>query len=174
MILDGALDPSQNGVDSLVAQGKGFGQAFVKFSEWCAERQDCALGKDPAGATKAFQDLTRPLLTQPLPLQDGRKLSYGDATLGAIQALYSQQLWELLNAGLNGVKAGRGEALMALADQYNERDPNGNYGSSQDAFLAIRCVDDPPITDKKQILDAVAQYDQAAPFLDDGRQNGAA
>jgi pimeloyl-ACP methyl ester carboxylesterase len=174
MILDGALDPVENGADSLVAQGKGFGQAFGKFAEWCASQQGCALGNDPAAATKVFQNLTRPLIDQPLALQDGRKLSYGDATLGTIQALYSQQLWELLDTGLNGLKAGRGEALMALADQYNERDPEGNYDSSQDAFLAIRCVDDPPITDKQQILSSVEQYDQAAPFLDDGRPVGAA
>ena len=63
---------------------------------------------------------------------------------------------------------------MALADQYNERDTSGHYTNTQDAFTAVRCVDDPPVTDRAKILNAENRYDQVAPFLDDGRPNGAA
>jgi pimeloyl-ACP methyl ester carboxylesterase len=174
MVLDGALDPTQNEVESQVAQGEGFGKAFGKFAGWCAPQQDCALGADPAAATKAFQDLIRPLLDNPVSVGDGRKLSFGDATLGVIQALYSEQLWEPLNSGLNELKQGRGRTLMALADEYNERDSDGHYATTQDAFTAVRCVDDPRVTDKNEILSAENRYDQVAPFLDDGRPNGAA
>ncbi len=174
MVLDGALDPGQDEVESLVAQGQGFGVAFNDFAKWCAARRDCALGTDPARATQAFQNLVRPLIDNPLRLRDGRVLSYDDATLGAIQALYSQQLWAPLNSGLNELKSGQGATLMALADQYNERDSSGNYANTQDAFTAIRCVDDPPVTDRAEILGAENRYDQVAPFLDDGRPNGAA
>jgi len=173
MVLDGALDPNQDEVESLVAQGAGFGKAFGEFASWCAGQQNCALGQDPAGATKAFQDLVRPLIKNPVLLADGRKLTFDDATLGAIQALYSQQLWQPLNSGLNELKRGVGTTLMALADQYNERDGSGHYSNTQDAFTAIRCVDDPRVTDKAKILAAENQYDQVAPFLDDGVQNGA-
>ncbi|QWF79064.1 alpha/beta hydrolase [Amycolatopsis sp. CA-230715] len=174
MVLDGALDPDQDSVESLVAQGQGFGKAFGQYASWCAARQDCALGANPAGATKAFQDLVRPLVHLPVTLTDGRKLTFGDATLAAIQALYSQQLWEPLNSGLNELKLGKGATLMALADQYNERDRSGRYATTQDAFTAIRCVDDPRVTDKNKILDAGRRYDEAAPFLDDGGPQGAA
>jgi pimeloyl-ACP methyl ester carboxylesterase len=174
MILDGALDPNQDETDSLVAQGAGFGVAFTQFAAWCAPRADCALGTNPAGATKAFQDLVRPLIDNPVRLNDGRELTFDDATIGAIQALYSQQLWQPLNTGLNELKSGRGSTLMALADQYNERDSTGHYTNTQDAFTAIRCVDDPRVTNKTEILDAENRYDRVAPFLDDGRPNGAA
>jgi pimeloyl-ACP methyl ester carboxylesterase len=174
MVLDGALDPNQDEMDSLVAQGAGFGKAFNQFAAWCAARQDCALGGNPAGATKAFQDLVRPLIANPISLGDGRKLTFDDATLGAVQALYSQQLWEPLNSGLNELKSGRGTTLMALADQYNERDSSGRYTNTQDAFTAVRCVDDPPVTNKTEILNAETRYDQVAPFLDDGGPDGAA
>lgn len=174
MVLDGALDPGQDALDSLVAQGAGFGKAFAKYAQWCAARQDCALGGDAGAATKAYQGLVRPLIDKPLRLGDGRELTFGDATLGTIQALYSQQLWEPLNSGLNELKRGRGAILMALADQYNERDTSGHYTNTQDAFTAVRCVDDPRVTDKAEILAAENRYDQAAPFLDDGRANGAA
>ncbi|WP_306999069.1 alpha/beta hydrolase [Amycolatopsis thermophila] len=174
MVLDGALDPNQDEVESLVEQGQGFGVAFNEFAKWCAARRDCALGPNPAAATQVFQSLVRPLIDKPVRLGDGRELSYGDATIGAIQALYSQQLWTTLNSGLNELKTGQGATLMALADQYNERDRSGHYTNTQDAFTAVRCVDDPPVTDRAEVLAASNRYDQVAPFLDDGRPNGAA
>lgn len=174
LVLDGAVDPEQDSVDSLVAQGQGFGKAFEEFSRWCAEREDCALGRDAAGATKAFQDLVRPLIDFPVPVSDGRKLSYEDATTGAIQALYQEDLWERLNSALSQLKLQRGDGLEELADMYNERGADGRYGTTQDAFVAIRCVDDPRVTDPAKILEAQQKYAQVAPFLDDGRQDGAA
>lgn len=172
LVLDGALDPNQDTVDSLVAQGAGFGKAFEEFANWCAGQQDCALGNDPAGATTAFQELTRPLIDNPIVVGDGRRLSYEDATTGVTQALYSQQLWDRLNSGLNELKRQRGSTLMALADMYNERGTAGQYSTTQDAFTAIGCVDDPRVTDKNKIRAAEDDYDRAAPFLDDGRANG--
>jgi pimeloyl-ACP methyl ester carboxylesterase len=174
LVLDGAVDPDQSPEDSLIAQGQGFGTAFGEFAKWCAARQDCALGPDAAGAVQAFQALTRPLIDFPVPVGDGRKLSYEDATTGAIQALYQQNLWEYLNTGLNELKQQRGSTLEKLADIYNERGADGRYGTTQDAFTAIRCVDDPRVTDPKQILDGQEKYVHVAPFLDDGRQASAA
>ncbi|AXB48708.1 alpha/beta hydrolase [Amycolatopsis albispora] len=174
LVLDGALDPEQDSVESLVAQGEGFGKAFGEFVKWCVAEQDCALGRDPAGATKAYQDLTRPLIDNKVPAGDGRLLSYEDATTGTVQALYTQQLWDTLNSGLNALKGGNGGTLMKLADTYNERGGDGRYSTTQDAFTAIRCVDDPRVTDKAKILQAQERYMQVAPFLDDGRPDGAA
>ncbi|WP_110335247.1 alpha/beta hydrolase [Prauserella flavalba] len=168
LVLDGALDPEQDLVESLVAQGEGFGKAFGEFANWCAQRQDCALGNDPASATKAYQDLTRPLIDNPVQVGDGRGLSYEDATTGTIQALYTEQLWEHLNTGLGELKQGRGSTLMGLADMYNERSANGEYSTTQDAFVAVRCVDDPRVTDKNKIREAQERYAQVAPFLDPG------
>ncbi|MGH3449875.1 MAG: alpha/beta fold hydrolase, partial [Haloechinothrix sp.] len=143
LLLDGALDPDQDLVESLVAQGEGFGVAFQEFAGWCTARQDCALGNDKADATEAYQQLVQPLIDQPVSLGDGRKLSFENASTATVQAMYSQELWEVLNSGLNELKRGRGERLMLLADFYNEREPDGSYSSTQDAFTAIRCVDDP-------------------------------
>lgn len=168
MVLDGALDPEQNIVDSLVAQGQGFGDAFAEFAKWCAQRQDCALGKDPAKATERYQDLVQPLVDDPVTVADGRKLSFEDATTATVQALYSEQLWEKLNTGLNELQRRRGETLIGLADQYNERGPDGEYSGTQDAFAAIRCVDDPRVTDRDKILAAQRRYAEVAPFLDSG------
>jgi pimeloyl-ACP methyl ester carboxylesterase len=174
LLLDGAVDPEQNALDSLIAQGQGFGKAFDEFTKWCALRQDCALGTNPAAATQAYRDLVNPLIDFKVDVGDGRKLSYGDATIGTIQALYQQDLWAPLNTGLNQLKQQRGGTLMQLADLYNERGADGHYGTTQDVFTAVRCVDDPRITDPATILQAQQQYVKVAPFLDDGRGVSAA
>ena len=174
MVLDGAVDPEQGPLDSLIAQGQGFGKAFDEFTKWCALRQDCALGNDPAAATANYRTLVNPLIDFHVEVGDGRKLSYGDATIGTVQALYQQELWEPLNSGLNELKQQRGATLMQLADLYNERGSDGHYGTTQDVFNAVRCVDDPRVTDPAAILQAQQEYMKVAPFLDDGRQASAA
>lgn len=168
MILDGAVDPTESEVDQTVAQGAGFQTAFTQFAKWCAEQNSCALGDNPANATQAFQALVNPLLTHPVPVGDGRRLGYDDATTGAIQALYSQQYWTYLNQGLNELKQGTGATLMSLADAYNGRNQDGTYTNEQDAFTAIRCVDTPPVTDPTVELQSEQRFKQVAPFLDDG------
>jgi pimeloyl-ACP methyl ester carboxylesterase len=169
MVLDGAVDPTESEVDETVGQGTGFQTAFQQFAKWCAQQQECALGTNPANATQAFRELVNPLLNQPIPTGDGRQLTYDDATTGAIQALYSQQYWTYLNTGLSELKQGTGHTLMTLADVYDGRNQDGSYSNEQDAFTAIRCVDDPPVTDPKVQLEAEQRYKQVAPFLDDGR-----
>ncbi|HJP76142.1 MAG TPA: alpha/beta hydrolase [Pseudonocardiaceae bacterium] len=169
MILDGAVDPTQDPVAQLVDQGKGFQTAFNQFAIWCAKQQNCAVGTNPANATQVFRGLVDPLLTKPVPVGDGRTLGFDDATTGAIQTLYSESLWTYLNTGLNGLKQGDGRILMELADNYNGRNANGTYSNEQDAFNAIHCVDGPPVTNSSTLLTEAQQYKQAAPFLDDGR-----
>lgn len=169
LVLDGALDPEQDVVESLVEQGRGFGKAFDEFAGWCVRREDCALGTDAGGATKAYQRLVRPLIDSKVSLGDGRKLSFEDASIGTVQALYSEDFWGDLNTALNDLNRGRGEQLMRLSDLYNEREPDGEYSSTQDAFTAIHCVDDPKETDRAKIREAQRRYVRVAPFLDPGK-----
>jgi pimeloyl-ACP methyl ester carboxylesterase len=174
LVLDGADDPTQSQIDSTVAQGAGFQKAFEDFVDWCVERDDCALGRDAGAAQGNFQDLIRPLADRPIDVE-GRPLSFEDATTGVVQALYSQELWENLNTGLNELRQQQGQALMFLADLYLERNSqDGTYTTTQDAFTAIHCVDDPRVTDPSQIKDMNVRYDAAAPFLDDGEPPGSA
>jgi pimeloyl-ACP methyl ester carboxylesterase len=169
MVLDGALDPDQDPTAELIEQGRGFQGAFDAFARDCASRPNCPLGQDPAQTTRAYQDLTRPLIARPLPLPDGRVLSYSDAQQGTINALYVEAYWPRLVRALNDLRAGQGSSLMTLSDEYYERNPDGTYASSQDAFEAIRCVDDPRVTDPAQSLGRARAYNEAAPFLDSGR-----
>jgi pimeloyl-ACP methyl ester carboxylesterase len=173
MVLDGALDPDGNLVASLANQGAGFQQSFDAFIDWCLTQPQCWLGNSPRYlANQDFQHLLRPLAGAALPV-GARKLSYPDATIGTIQALYTDRLWPRLNQGLIELIRGDGTTLLALADLYYRRDANG-YAGSQDAFTAIRCVDDPPVTALEVVREADLRYRQAAPFLNDGNPPSAA
>jgi pimeloyl-ACP methyl ester carboxylesterase len=174
MVLDGALDPEQDPTAELIEQGRGFQGAFDAFARDCTSRPNCPLGQDPAQTTRVYQELTRPLIDAPLPLPDGRVLSYSDAQQGTINALYVEAYWPRLVRALSDLRAGQGAALMTLSDEYYERNPDGTYDSSQDAFEAIRCVDDPRVTDPAQSLARARAYNEAAPFLDSGRGASAA
>jgi pimeloyl-ACP methyl ester carboxylesterase len=173
MVLDGALDPNGNLVQSLANQGAGFQQSFDTFVGWCAAQPQCWLGSTPKSlANRGFQHLLQPLTVAALPVGD-RKLSYTDATIGTLQALYTDQLWPRLNQGLTELASGNGSTLLTLADIYYRRDAHG-YSGSQDAFTAVRCVDDPPVTDPVLVREADRRYREAAPFLDDGQPPSAA
>ncbi|MCI2424170.1 alpha/beta hydrolase [Saccharopolyspora sp. K220] len=168
MVLDGAIDPTQSAVDAEVAQGFGFQHAFNDFAAWCTARQQCSLGHDPKRAVAEFQQLTRPLVQHPAQAGNGRELSYTDATMGAIQALYAPSLWEQLDNGLAELRQSSGRGLLSLADSYYSRGLNGRYSNTTDAFDAVHCVDDPRVEDPAAVRDADRRYREAAPFLDDG------
>lgn len=174
LVLDGALDPEQDPVKESVAQAGGFQVAFDNYAKDCAKKANCPLGQDPAQATKTFRTLVGPLWDTPVPTDDPRGLHYGDAMTGVQQTLYTTSLWPALTKGLRELTQGHGDTLLALADLYDGRKDDGSYDNSADAFNAIRCVDDPPITDRNIAAQQDADYRRVAPFLDDGHGSNAA
>ncbi|HEY3258759.1 MAG TPA: alpha/beta hydrolase [Pseudonocardiaceae bacterium] len=167
MVLDGALDPDQNPVDELVAQVAGFQGAFDAYAAHCTQTPRCPLGTDRAAASAKFRAMVQPLIDRPIKV-GSRKLSYDDAITGVIAALYDDQLWKLLDQGLAELARGEGGVLLFLADTYYGRS-GGEYSTLTDAFAAIHCVDDPPLTDRAAATEADRRARAAAPFLDDGR-----
>ncbi|GGM64638.1 alpha/beta hydrolase [Longimycelium tulufanense] len=153
MVLDGAVAPEENKLAQSQAQGQGFKKAFDAFVEWCVGRGKCALGNDPAAAEPRLKELIEPLKKEPRQLGD-RKLSFTDAVTAVVQALYSEQLWTVLDTGIADLANGGGRTLLFLADTYLGRDSDGHYSTRNDAFRAIRCVDDPPVTDRDLLREA--------------------
>ncbi|WP_067470630.1 alpha/beta hydrolase [Nocardia amamiensis] len=174
LVLDGAIDSSQDPVQESLRQAAGFQKVFDAYAADCAEQSDCPLGTDPAQAVRRFRELVDPLWDKPAPTTDPRGLSYGDALTGVRQALYTDELWKALTLGLSELRDGRGDTLLVLADLYDGRREDGSYTNTTDAFNAIRCVDDPRIADRAVVGRQDAEYRKAAPFLDDGRGTGAA
>jgi pimeloyl-ACP methyl ester carboxylesterase len=169
LVLDGAVDPSQDTVERSIAQAAGFQLAFDAFAADCTARPECPLGTDPARATERFRELVLPLYDREAPALPDRALGYNDAITGTIRALYVQQLWEVLRLGLTELAQGRGRILMLLADDYEDRAPDGSYDNTLEAFRAINCVDEERITDPAIFLEADRRFREVAPFRDDGR-----
>jgi Predicted hydrolases or acyltransferases (alpha/beta hydrolase superfamily) len=168
LVLDGALDPTQKSIDRVVKQNAGFQQAFEAYATDCAKQPTCPVGTDPAKATTAFQALTRPLIDKPLVVGT-RTLSYNDAVIGTIQALYAQDLWPVLTRGISALASGDGRILLTLGDFYYDRAQNGVYGNGNEAFVAISCVDEERTTDRAVVAEVDRKANEVAPFIDDGR-----
>ncbi|MEU0797976.1 alpha/beta hydrolase [Amycolatopsis sp. NPDC005961] len=159
LLLDGAIDPAQGLVDSLVTQAAGFQDALNEFGKWCA----CPL----TGGTEGLQRLVRPLITKPLPAGT-RKLSFEDAITGTFAGLYSRGDWPALKAALAQAAQGNGRTLLAFADGYYQRDRDGKYSGAIDAYFAVRCVDHTRVTDRAAIERAHDKMLAGAPFLAGG------
>ncbi len=150
MVLDGAVDPAVQPMDSMLRQSEAFQKAFNDFVADCAKSPDCPLGTDPAKAVDEFHSLVNPLVAKPAPTKDPRELSYPDAVTAVTSSLYSPGFWEKLTSGLTALRNGApADDLLELADDYWGRDRDGRYDNSSDAFNAITCVDtavptDPP------------------------------
>ncbi|MBV8930085.1 MAG: alpha/beta hydrolase, partial [Mycobacteriaceae bacterium] len=173
MVLDGAVDPSLDPVEEQVRQMASFQLAFNDYAADCAKVEGCPLGNDPAKAVDRYHALVDPLVNTPGHTSDPRGLSYQDAVTGTINALYTQRYWKFLTSGLLGLERGTdaGDLLM-LADDYQGRNDAGHYNNLQDAFTAIRCVDNVSPTDPGAWAAADQRIRQLAPFLSYGEFTG--
>jgi pimeloyl-ACP methyl ester carboxylesterase len=174
LVLDGAVLPDGDPTEEAVHQAAGFQGAFDAYARDCAGAPACPLGSDPARAVETYRALVDPLIERPAATNDSRGLGYNDAIAGTVQALYSPDQWRSLTGGLRELSRGHGDTLLRLADMSEGRDDEGDYSNLNDAFNAIRCVDDPRVTDRAVVGAADTRYREAAPFLDDGRGTGEA
>jgi len=172
MILDGAVDPNADPIESDIRQAAAFQQAFNDFAADCAKSPSCPLGTDPAKAVDVYKGMVDPLVQNPAKTQDPRQLSYPDAVIGTIQALYSPSLWGHLTDGLTELRNGKGDTMLALADVYMGRDAQGHYTNSNDALVAVNCVDEPPVTDRSKVIDEDRRTREVAPFMSYGQFTG--
>ncbi|MGE2730339.1 alpha/beta hydrolase [Mycolicibacterium vaccae] len=174
MVLDGAVDPSLDPLAKSLRQQQGFQQAFERYAADCGQSPDCPLGTDPARFVERFHELVDPLVAQPaVTAKDPRGLSYQDALTGTASALYSPRYWTYLTSGLLGLQRGTDPIdLLLLADDYQQRDRNGNYKNRQDAFTAIRCLDSEFPKDPAVWADFDRRSRATAPFVAYGQYTG--
>jgi pimeloyl-ACP methyl ester carboxylesterase len=173
MVLDGAIDPGLDPIAKTIRQMAAFQKAFDAYAADCGKTVGCPLGNDPAQYVNRYHQLVDPLVTRPGTTSDPRGLSYQDANTGTVNALYSPRYRPYLTSGLLGLERGTdAEDLLLLADDYQHRDDAGRYRNLQDAFTAIRCVDDPYPTDPAVWADADRRIREVAPFLAYGEFTG--
>lgn len=170
MVLDGALDPRLGTAERRVALHTQFQRSFDLMAASCAQRgSDCPLGTDPGGATAAFQDLVQPLLDEPVPAGDDRALDFAGATGAVTAGLYSSAQWPAVIDGITQLRSeGRGDLLLALADQAGGRTEDGRWDNQVEANFAINCMDEQRRTPEEE-AELRQQIEEVAPYGATGR-----
>jgi hypothetical protein len=120
-----------------------------------------------------LHDLVNPLVGHPAATNDPRGLSYNDAISAVWESLFSPSDWEPLTAGLTALRDDKpADVLLALADEYNGRNPEGHYDNSNDAFHAILCADFSYPADPAAWVELDKRDRAVAPFLSYGGFSG--
>ncbi|MGA5217912.1 alpha/beta hydrolase [Streptomyces cinereoruber] len=170
LVLDGAMDPSLPALDLNRDQTAGFETAFRAFAADCVGRPDCPLGTGSVPeAGEALKKFFREVDAEPLPTGESRKLGESLATTGVIAAMYDEGAWPQLREALTQAKGGRGAGLLALADSYYEREPDGEYANLMAANAAVNCLDLPAAyRGPADAAKAVPSFEKASPVFGRG------
>lgn len=162
MVLDGALDPALDPINTNIEQAAGFDSELNAFFAFCSNNPICPW--KPSGDPRAaFEAIMAGIATKPLPGSGGRTLGPGEAFYGVAQELYDQATWAGLATGLSQAAAGDGSLLLQYSDEYTQRDPSGVYSNSLEANNAISCIDQAWPRDPTELQRAAAQAKQRAP-----------
>ncbi|WP_328461125.1 alpha/beta hydrolase [Actinoplanes sp. NBC_00393] len=139
LVLDGAVDPTENYVQGSEAQAKGFERAFTNFTKWCEQTPGkCPIAPDARGAVT---DALAKAEASPVKGADGRDATPGWIFYGLISSLYTESGWASVAAAIDDLQRSDASGIFALADQYAERKPDGSYSNLFDANMAVNCAD---------------------------------
>ncbi|WP_326829588.1 alpha/beta hydrolase [Streptosporangium sp. NBC_01810] len=164
-VLDAPLDPSVSMADRTLVQTKGFQHAYNAFLKDCVkEPGQCEIGTDATIANKNVVKLMDDLKDEPLEVRD-RTLTQGLAGTGIAAALYSEMTWPLLDQALGQAIKDDGRILLALADSYNGRLPDGSYTTLMSSFPAISCVDTAERPTPEQLAALEAETMRVSPLF---------
>ena len=163
MVLDGAVDPSMESVERALIQAEGFEVALRAYVEDCVDDGDCYLGASVDEGTETIQELLERVDAEPIPGDSERELTEGWATLGIWAPLYAEQNWPLLDTALTQALDGNGRTLLALADQYVSRGPEGYVDNSVEALYSVNCLDHDDALPVKEALALVPDFLEASP-----------
>ncbi|MGC9544464.1 alpha/beta hydrolase [Streptomyces sp. UG1] len=147
LILDAVVDPGADGAGHAENQARGFQRALNNYLK--------STGQGADEGTRKIADLLKRIDANPLPASSERKLTETLALTGIITPLYSEASWPTLTSALEAAERGDGSQLLALADDYNERDASGRYGTGTHSQRVISCLDDkqrPTVEEAKKLL----------------------
>ncbi|MDG4859855.1 alpha/beta hydrolase [Streptomyces sp. T-3] len=157
MVLDAVVDPSADSVGHAKNQTSGFQRALENYLK--------SEGEDPEQGTEDIAALLKRIDAKPLPGTGGRELNESLATTGITEALYSEHRWPELTAALSAARSGKGGPLLALADSYNNREPDGSYGTQSHAQRAISCADAKGRPTAEEAKASLAEFRKISPVF---------
>ncbi|WP_171167209.1 alpha/beta hydrolase [Streptomyces sp. I05A-00742] len=162
-VLDAVVDPDQDPVQGSLAQAKGFQLALTNYLKSCASGP----GASNCPTQDSITALLKKLDANPLPTaRKDRPLTQDQAANGIAAALYSQEAWKYLTAGLReATSKGTGTTLQLLADSLAGRAPDGRYSNLQAANRAISCADAQQRYTPDDVKSRLPQFRSASPVF---------
>jgi pimeloyl-ACP methyl ester carboxylesterase len=143
LILDGAIDPTIKERQVSLNQARGFERALDAFIANCVKFKGCSLGTSAPQAREKIETLLDEIDRRPLKSEGRRQVTQSLALIGIVSALYDEEYgWPILEEALRDAFRGDGTILLALADEYVDRDEDGRYRSnSNDISYIVTCLD---------------------------------
>ncbi|MFB7496900.1 alpha/beta hydrolase [Streptomyces sp. NPDC056161] len=157
MILDGVVDPTADSVGQSENQARGFQRALDDYLK--------SIEEDPRKGSQKIVSLLDRLDAKPLPTSSGRGLNQSLALTGIVLPLYSESRWPELTDALQAAARGDGSALLSLADEYDERDSSGRYGTSSQSQRVISCLDDKRRPTPEEAKKRLPEFDRISPVF---------
>lgn len=145
LVLDGALDPSLSEVELRTAQARAFEDELSRFFAWCSGTKKCAF-QEGGHTRRAFDKLMASIERKPLRIRryaGRRRVGPGLAFSATLASMYRRDAWPVLGKALDRAQRGDGRSLVALADPFRGRKPDGGYSNQTDAYFANTCLDFP-------------------------------
>ena len=164
-VFDSALDPTVERTERLLGRAAGFDATLATFLAGCSADPECPFHND-GDAAGAFDELMSTIDENPLPtVADRPPLTRGMALDGTTVALYNEASWPQLGEALAAAQRGDGAPLLALYDSLYQRQADGTWANSLEAYQVITCMD----TAERLTIDeedaATQQFAAAAPRL---------
>lgn len=163
MVFDGAIDPTVPFVQFNLTQAKSFEKAIRAYVGYCTQTDGCALKGSIDDGVGRIQDFLRDVDEQPLPTSGDRELTQGLAVLGLWAPLYNRDFWGVLDAALADALEGDGTRLLALADAYVSRGPDGYIDNSMEALYSVNCLDRDQWIEPRQVRRVEKRFVREAP-----------
>ncbi|WP_299056800.1 alpha/beta hydrolase [uncultured Nocardioides sp.] len=163
LVLDGGIDVSLSSREVTLGQAGGFETALTAYVTDCVDGGDCYLGDDVDAGLDTVADFLADVDDEPLAVGD-RELTAGTAFYGLATPLYSEQSWPQLDEALGAALDGDGAGMLAFADAYSSRQPDGSYAdNSSEAIYAVNCLDDPYALPVSDVPGEVGDFERVSP-----------
>ena len=167
LVLDGAVDPDVDALEFVLLQARGFEANLDAFLEDCSARDECALHRG-GNSGSAYDALRARLTAEPLPVTGVRAHALNDTRFDAavLQLLYGGRAsWSALARALDRADRGDGTTLLAIADRFVGRRPDGGDDDTVEAFWAISCLDGPSVDGIDEMTAIETEVRRQAPRL---------
>jgi hypothetical protein len=153
VVLDGAADPTLDGVTAAEAALAAADAGYTAFATHCVDR-GCPLAPDPRAA---LLDLAQALRQAPLQVE-WQQITGGTAYHAVLETIGDPQRWTQLSEALAAARDGDGAQLAALVEPVL----TGSRGMPArfDPALATHCNDTPARVPPERVQQLVAQWRQ--------------